>query len=402
MNPDSITVRYRTVSITVFPWSPRPGVTYWKFHHGKKTVARNTLEKAKAEAQRVAQETFLGRGKIGLMTDAQTRAIRRMLDADPSLALVDEFLAWKSRRRPDKPCRVAVDEFLAAKRSAAGASRRNVETLALHLAALPAMPLAEIRPADLPPLTGAARSRDNRRRAWVTFFRWCVDMEYLPHGEKTAPERLERPRVVAGIPATLTPAEIGILLANVTPEYLPWLALAAFAGVRNSEMSPVASDKPPLDWSDFHWDRELLIIRPDTSKTGRRRVVPILPALAAWLRPVAQQSGRVCPERNPTHRKGKEEAESQRLGKLIGGWKPNALRHSFISYRAAIVGISQAAQEAGNSEAISRRAYQDAKGADMAADWFAVIPEKYPRLSIATESRPTENPVKSRKTGTTS
>ena len=400
MNPTSVVVKYRTVSITVFPWSHRPGATYWKFHHGKKTVVRNTLEKAKAEAKRIAEETFLGTASLGNLTDAQIRGIRRMIEVDPTLAGVDDYVAWCRRARPRKLCGEAVAEFVACKEGAAGLSRRNVGGLKGHLAALPNLPLADIRPGDLPPLTGAPRSRANRRNAWVTFFAWCREMEYLPFGAKTAPEKLDAPVVVGGIPATYTPDELRILLDNVSPEYLGWLACSAFAGIRNSELSPVDSDKPPLDWSDFAWDRMLLIVRPETSKTGRRRVIPIVPALAAWLRPVAQMEGRVCPERNPSHETRREPAETARLGALIGGWKPNALRHSFISYRAAVVGIAQGAQEAGNSEAISRRAYQDAMGADVAAEWFGVLPVKYPRLVVSDVSPVSEKPEKSRKVGT--
>ena len=62
---------------------------------------------------------------------------------------------------------------------------------------------------------------------------------------------------------------------------------------------------------------------------------------------------------------------------MVGGWKRNALRHSFISYRAAVpgVGIGQAAAEAGNSESQARKDYQDAKGADEAEEWFAMTRE---------------------------
>ena len=67
-------------------------------------------------------------------------------------------------------------------------------------------------------------------------------------------------------------------------------------------------------------------------------------------------------------------SETTRLGNLIGGWKRNALRHSFLSYRSALVGISQTAMEAGNSESEARRSYVDAQGKDMAEAWFAVMP----------------------------
>lgn len=388
MKTVSIVVKYRTVSITVFPWSPRPGVEYWKFRHGKKHIVRNTLDKAKTEAKRIAEETYLGAARLGMLSDSQTRAIRRMLAVDPQLSLVDDFLVWHSKARPKKQCKEAVAEFLAAKKGSAGNSGHNVTTLAKHLATLPDGLLCDITPAALPALTGAPRTRANRRAAWVTFFLWAVEMEYLPRGEKTAPERLEKPIVTRGIPSTYTPEELRTLLAHVRPSYLPWLVLAAFAGIRTEEICPQqGSAKSPLDWSDFQWDRGLIILRPETAKTGHRRVIPINDAIRAWL--PEKKSGRVGPMTHPakpsTH---KAKAETTRLGVFVGGWKRNALRHSFISFRAAQVGLAKTAMEAGNSESEARKSYNDAKGKDEADLWFAVtpppdktIPQKYPSPS---------------------
>lgn len=373
MQPEPVTVRYRTVAISVYPWQHSSGRHYWKFHNGKRSVTRSTLEAAKTAAKQIAEDTYLrGAGMPALDAD-QIRAVRRMLDADPTLGMVDEFLLWHDRRKPRKDCQQAVAEFLAVKQANAGRSAYNVSNLKRHLAHLPALQLAEITPAHLPELTGAPRTRKNRLGAWITFFRWAQRMEYLPHGEPTAPERLEKPIVQSGIPATYSPAELAELLAHVTPDYLPWLALAAWAGLRTEEVCPDhKSGKDALRWDDFAWDRNLLVVRPEVAKTGRRRVVPILPCLRAMLEPLAA-SGRVCPFLPPhTPAKGGKLAETTRLGKLIGGWKRNALRHSFISYRAAQVGLAQTAMEAGNSESEARKSYNDAKGADEAAEWFKV------------------------------
>ena len=408
MKPESVQVKYRTVTITVFPWSPRPGVSYWKFRHGKKFVVRSTLEKAKDEAKRIAEETYLGAARLGLLNDSQTRSIRRMLTVDPQLSLVDDFLVWHAKAKPKKSCKEAVSEFLAVKQANAGTSPHNVENLTRHLASLPDMDLHLIGPAELPTLTGAARTRRNKRAAWVTFFLWCSEMGYLPYGEKTAPQRLEKPKVVRKIPATWELEELLVLLKNVSPEYLPALACANFAGIRAEELSPAAtSGKSPLDWSDFKWARKIIIVRPETDKNGHKRVVPILPALRAILWPIKQDLGRVGPKR-PMHTpaKGGKLAETTRLGAFVGGWKKNASRHSFISYRAAIVGLAQTAMEAGNSEAEAKKSYNDAKGKDEAKAWFApvdLIPQKYLRIANNDLSPVSRKPAKSRnlKTGST-
>jgi len=182
------------------------------------------------------------------------------------------------------------------------------------------------------------------------------------------------PAVPRTTPATWTPGELVVLIGAVQPEYLPWLLLSAWAGLRTEEICPdPASKKSPLLWSDFEWDRMLLIVRSETAKTGQRRVIPICPALASALpQDRVGRVGPLLPPHTPHH--GGKLAETTRLGKLVGGWRRNALRHSFLSYRAAQVGIAQAAREAGNSEAIARRVYEDAKGVDEANLWFSVPP----------------------------
>jgi integrase len=397
MKPDSIVVKYRTVAITLFPWSPRSGVVYWKFRHGKKHIVRSTLEKARAEAKRIAEETFLGTARLGALTTAQTQAIRRMLAVDPQLTLVDDFLSWHRIRKPRKNCQEAIAAFLDVKKANAGRSNLHVGTLAKHLAALPKLDLCDIGPNDLPALAGVARTRRNRRSAWVTFFRWCVAMGYLPHGEPTAPEKLEVPRVTRGIPVTWTPQELRVLLTNVRASYLPWLVLGAFAGIRTEEICPQhGSRKSPLMWEDFQWERGLIVLRPETAKTGHRRIIPINAAIKAWL-PI-QREGRVGPQVHPSKPStAGATAETTRLGLLLGGWKRNALRHSFLSYRSAEVGIAQTAMEAGNSETEARRSYIDAMGADHAAAWFAVLPQEYPRSPHLHVLPKTETPVESKK-----
>ncbi|GAA5124495.1 site-specific integrase [Luteolibacter yonseiensis] len=402
----SVLVKYRTVSITVFPWSPRAGVEYWKFRNGKRFVVRSTLEKAKAEAKRIAEETYLGGVKLGALSTAQTVAIRRMLEVDPSLALVDEFILWHAKRLPKKNCREAVEEFLAVKRANAGSSPHNVNILTRHLSVLPDRDLHEIGPAELPPLPGSARTRKNRRGAWITFFKWCVEMKYLPSGEKTAPQCLEKPRVIRKVPTTWERSHLETMIQNVTPGYFAWLCCGGWAGIRTEEICPdPESGKSPLDWADFKWDRDLIIIRPETDKNGHRRVVPILPALKQALWPIKKTFGRVGPNLPPhTPRRGGADAETTRLGKLVGGWRKNALRHTFISCRGADVGLAQTSMEAGNSESEAKKSYNDAKGKDEAEAWFApfpLIPQKYLRPvdnDFPPVSEKVEKPTK-RKTG---
>lgn len=391
-------VKYKSVSVTVFPWKHPSGREYWRFKANGKAVTRNTLEKAKRDALKHCQTVYRGSLDLSTITPEQSRAVRRMLEADPTCRLIDEFLEWQARKPKKKKCHEAIAEFLKAKQSAAGNSKLNVTSLRQRLYLLPDVDLGSITVNDLPPLTGAPRTRKNIRAAWVTFFKWCRDREWLPYGVKTAPERLDRPVVTRKVPATYTPAELRILLVNVRPQYLPWLALAAFAGLRTEEVIPQqGSDKPPLEWEDIRWDQGVIVVRAETAKTGDRRIVPIQPALRAWLFPVRGEGvigPHLYPSKPSTHG---SKSETARLGALIGGWKRNALRHSYISFRAAICGISQTAMEAGNSESEARRSYNDAKTREEAEAWFNVHPvasSESPGHQPTTPNKKAKTPIK--------
>jgi hypothetical protein len=72
----------------------------------------------------------------------------------------------------------------------------------------------------------------------------------------------------------------------------------------------------------------------DEAKTASRRLVPIAGNLKEWLAPLHRKSGRVF---EPSTSAGRLTVRLQTLAKLakVGGWRKNALRHSFISYRVA-------------------------------------------------------------------
>ncbi len=365
-------VKYRSVSIAVYPWKHPSGREYWRFKAHDKHVTRSTLKAAKAEALRVAQQTYRGQLDLDELTPEQNAAMKRMIDADPTCKHVDEYLVWLAKRAPKKNVGEAIDEFLNAKEANKGSSPHNIRTLKRHLSALDRS--AILSNIALPAIPGSPRTRRNVQAAWVTFFRWCRDRDYLPYGERTVVERMERPIVTRGIPATWEPEELRVLLANVRPAYLPWLAMAAFGGLRTEEVCPdKKSAKSPLAWEDVIFERDLIIVRPETAKTGHRRVIPLCASLRSILEPL-RASGNIGPHLPPSCPPcGGKQAETTRLGLVVGGWKRNALRHSFISYRAAQVGLSQTAMEAGNSEAEARRSYNDAKGKDEAEAWFSVV-----------------------------
>jgi len=163
-----------------------------------------------------------------------------------------------------------------------------------------------------------------------------------------------------------TPAEVTALLLAASKEFRPVVAIGAFAGVRTAEIMR-------LEWRDVDLAGGYIHIAAAQAKTASRRLVPIAPNLAQWLAPYAKQRGLIW--------KGdRHEMEFARAATVKAAgvpWKPNALRHSFCSYRLAEVqSAAQVALEAGNSPAMVFRHYRELVRPEAAKTWFAIAPEQ--------------------------
>jgi integrase len=206
------------------------------------------------------------------------------------------------------------------------------------------------------------QSYKNYQTVLHLFFGFCVARGYAIDNPVAAVESV---KVNGGDVEIYTPAELARLLAHVPAGALPALAIGAFAGLRTAEVQR-------LEWSDLDFAGRSLTVGADKAKTASRRVVPILDNLAAWLAPYARQTGRIWGQSSfPLH-------TAWRVAAAAAGvpWKPNALRHSFASYRLAKTqNAAQVSLEMGNSPQMVFRHYRElVKPAD-AERWFAVKPE---------------------------
>lgn len=281
----------------------------------------------------------------------------------------------------------AADRFMAVKNANRGRSAKNIQTLSRIMESLKKqigdIVISQVTSQHLNAWLDSfakvsARRKKNLRAGAVTFFRWCRENDLVPD-KKTSAEKLDKPIVPRKVPHTYTPAEMRSLLDACPAPYISWLVLAAFNGLRYEELFlDDGSEKAPLDWSDIKWERGIIIVRPETAKTGHRRVIDLQDVTRKWLEPLQQDSGPICPSRQP-HRpiSRATNAITKQLGDLIGGWKTNALRHSFISYRAAQVGLAKTAMEAGNSEGEAKKSYNDAKSEAEAKKWFSLFPSEH-------------------------
>jgi integrase len=148
-----------------------------------------------------------------------------------------------------------------------------------------------------------------------------------------------KPKLIDNAPEIFKVDELHALLeaATIAPDVLPMLAVGAFAGLRDAEIKR-------LDWSEVDLARGHIDVKAAKAKSARRRIVPIQPNLAAWLRPYTEMEGHVV----PLAARGKLERVRKEAG--LARWPKNGLRHSFASYRlAAIHDAPRVASELGHA-----------------------------------------------------
>ena len=215
-------------------------------------------------------------------------------------------------------------------------------------------------------MDAAPRTVSNFRNAASTLFKFAEARGYIAKGENPV-AGTERIKHKNGNPIEIySPKEIRSLLDSAPKDFQPIIAIQAFAGLRSAEVMR-------LHWQDVKLGRNHIEITAGNAKTASRRIVPILPNLAAWLKPHAKKTGLLFKPSNLTAFNKMQNETSTAAGI---GWKANGLRHSFISYRVAdIQDVAQVALEAGNSPAMIFGHYRELVTADDAKKWFAIKPE---------------------------
>ena len=219
------------------------------------------------------------------------------------------------------------------------------------------------------------RNRFNTLCLIRTLLKWARKRGFIDSGPLPT-DGLDFAVPLEGEIQIFTPKELASLLRAAKPELIPYLVLGAFAGLRTAETQR-------LDWSDLKLERGFVEVGRDKAKTRSRRLVPVLPALSAWLQPLRQTEGPVVPYANIAKQVGwlSRDASIE--------WKHNGLRHSFISYRLAEVqSADRVALEAGNSPMMLFRHYRELVTPTDAAEWFAIRPVPVSPASVFGEQTP--------------
>ena len=294
--------------------------------------------RAEAEAERLRQITTLqrhGREAIGL----SQRELSDFITARKELAEYGETINEAVKFRIDhlervRRCKITVaqlaEEVLDAKRRD-GLSAKYLGMLRLYFKRFcqdfADRPIAGVTVEELDnwlrDLPGSPKTRaDYRSNIGVLFShaaqRRMIDFNPIAFTSK--------PKLIDKAPEIFTVDELRALLEaaqRTEPDVLPMLAIGAFAGLRDAEVKR-------LHWDEVDQARGHIEVKAAKAKSARRRIVPISPNLAAWLRPYSELQGSVVPMKWV---RGKL-ARVRKAAKLAR-WPQNGLRHSFASYRLA-------------------------------------------------------------------
>jgi integrase len=308
--------------------------------------------RAEADAEAMRQKTLLerhGREAIGLsqreMSDFIT-ARRRLAEYGESINDAIEFRIDHLERVRRHGITVAqlADEVLEAKRRD-GRSEVYLRDLRYRLSKFVqdfgARPIAGITVDELDnwlrALPYSPQSRTNYRTIIGLLFSYAESRGII---ERNPILRTAKPKLVDKPPEIFAVDELRALLENanrIHPDVLPMLAIGAFAGLREAEIQR-------LDWSEVDLARGHIEVKAAKAKSARRRIVPILPNLAAWLRHYSGLVGQLVPDAA----RGKLDRVRKDAG--LARWPKNGLRHSFTSYRlAAIHDAPRVASELGHT-----------------------------------------------------
>ena len=348
----------------------------------RKRETFGTLAKAKARAHEIAVATERGERDVLKLSSADRasylHALRLLEPMSVPLGVaVEAYVAQAQSARTrgnDKPVAEIVTELLEDKKQN-GSSIRYIQSLRSHLTRFAAAFRCNISSITaklieqwLVGLKVGPRARNNNRMSVVTLFHYARKHGYLPEDEPTKADAVNKAKDRGGRIDLLKPEQMAKLMAKADGKIALYLALAGFAGIRAAEILR-------LEWKDFNFARGHVTIAADKAKTATRRLVPIAPNLAEYLRPYHHAAGRVF--------KAKDDKRAIAFAKKNGidPWPINCLRHSFASYRlAATADAARVALELGNSPAKLFSNYRELADEHDATAWFVIAPKRSKKI----------------------
>ncbi len=385
-------VTFKSVRLPYYPYEDR-GKAYWRFAYPDESVkggwrygTRSTKKDAKEAAHTKAVEIANGVLDLSNLAPDQARLARAFLDLNPTW---EDITAMKEKKAAlNITLRQGIKAFMDFKISEKGKltvhlnktqSKLNKladhfgEDAAIHTVLAPQLTTWLLQLKLEPKTTNAYRA------AAVSMWRWLAKQDMIQvTGNYTEIEKTANIEIGNKEVGILTPDEMKFVLENVTDEFLPWAVIAAFSGIRTGEI--LGDDKPPMTSLHIKLDQDLFDIPAEISKNRKRKLIPILPTLKAWLEHLKLDGQIITTVPNI--------GETKRLGQLMDkhfkqekGWMHNVLRHSYGSYRVADTkDVAATSLEMDNSPEVIKKHYLEATTEKEAKAYFGLTPSDVSRM----------------------
>ena len=214
----------------------------------------------------------------------------------------------------------------------------------------------------------SAKSRNHHRAAIRQFMQWAIRKDFLPATHRLNESDAMRPeRANEGEIQFYTPKEFRDLLETAEGPMRAIIAIGGLAGLRTAELLR-------LDWADVRRVKGHIEVTAGKSKTRQRRLVRVVPALAAWLRQFHTfTEGKLCTLHEITF----QQHFAELCAEAKVDRKANGLRHAFCTYHfAQQANENLTAAQAGNSPAMIHAHYKGLVTKAEARRWFAMKPLK--------------------------
>lgn len=391
------TVEYRGSTATIYLQKPRNltryEVRYYDVDGSQQRFTFTTAEAAKEFAEAAVREIVNNRSNFITLRGQEAydyqQIVRQLAPTGLSIMkvanlVVDSvqllggttsildavryYVDNRPRKSPDITVRQVADELLDLKKREGSVGPLHLRDLRLRLGrfadkfdcAIRKVPSAAIRDYILEQPVGE-RTRHNLRTTLAMLFNFAAGEGYMPNDHKGVPRPTKRRRAKVAV-LVFSPEEMSKLLNAATGDQLVALAIGGFAGLRSEEIKR-------LQWEHICFEQGHIVVPDTVAKCEERRIVPMSDNLRAWLLPLRRATGRVCSYANLA-------IVYERTAKRAGiAWKRNGLRHSYISYRVALIkNVAQIAFEAGNSPVMVHRHYLKCVSEPMAQAWFDLNP----------------------------
>ena len=229
----------------------------------------------------------------------------------------------------------------------------------------------------IPPGTNRRSHYKTLRKLW----RWALDLGHVEHD----PMARLKPLDTWGVNNEVLSVEVFQRFLRVTQglegpregteasgkykSLLAYFVLGGLQGLRTCEMVRERADYPVIEWRDFLWKKELLVVRDEVAKQTRARdklrYVPLEAASVKLLLPLAGE-GRVI----PLARRIFQSLRRELCKEMRVRWPENCLRNSYATYAQTFRSSGEVARAMGDSEGTVKRYYVQTLEPGMGKKWF--------------------------------